>query len=135
MIGGREIDAMHFEVAGETAKAFGKNGDVNAPDELMAVVDIEDQDAGRIGSALLLGPIGHAEVEVPFRPGLGGGEGGEGEEDRDEHSQTAHGGIVMSGVAGVKRWGGGRHLELRTFWGLSGPGKGLEGTQLPPKAR
>ena len=42
MIGGREIDAMHFEVAGETAQAFGKNGNLNAPDELMAVVDIED---------------------------------------------------------------------------------------------
>ena len=84
MIRGREIDAMHFEVAGETAKAFCKNWDVNAPDELMAVVDIEDQNAGRIGTAFLLGPIGHAEIEVPFCPGLGGGEGGDGEEDRDE---------------------------------------------------
>jgi hypothetical protein len=105
MIGGREIDAMHFEVAGETAKAFGKNGDVNAPDELMAVVDIEDQNAGRIGTAFLLGPIGHAEVEVPLRLGLGGGEGSNGEEDRDERGQTAHGGIVLSGVAAVKDLG------------------------------
>src|SRR5579859_147251 len=102
MIGGREIHAMRFEVAGETAKAFGKNGDINAPDELMAVVDIEDQNAGRIGTTFLLGPIGHTEVEVPFRPGLGGGEGGDGEEDRDEHGQTAHGGIVLTGAAGVK---------------------------------
>ncbi len=76
---------MHLEVAGETAQAFGKNGDVNAPDELMAVVDIKDQNAGRIGTAFLLGPIGHAEVEVPFCLGLGGGNSGDREEDRDEH--------------------------------------------------
>ena len=59
----------------------------------------------RLLLAFFLGPIGHAEVEVPFRPGLGGGEGSNGEEDRDERAQAAHGGIVQSGVAAVKDFG------------------------------
>jgi hypothetical protein len=49
---------VHFQVPGEPAKTFAKNGNLNAPDELMAVVDIEDQNARRIRSALLLGLSG-----------------------------------------------------------------------------
>src|SRR5215831_15989757 len=112
---------MHFQVAGKPAKAFGKYGDVNAPDELMAVVDIVDQNAGRIGSALLLGPIGHAEVEVPFRAGLGGGKGGDVKEDRDQYGQTAHGGNCMSAPArgqgdskAMRLGSGGRRMRLST---------------------
>jgi hypothetical protein len=44
----------------------------------MAVIYVEDQNARRIGSALLLGPIGHAEVKIPFRLGLGGRRSGGG---------------------------------------------------------
>jgi hypothetical protein len=50
----------------------------------MAVIDIENQNSGRIGTALLLGSIGHAEVQIPFRSGLAGEECDDREENRDE---------------------------------------------------
>jgi hypothetical protein len=68
---------MRFHVSGEASKTFGKNGDLNPPDELMAVVDIENQNPRRVGAAFLLCPIGHAEVEISFRSGLTEDEGGE----------------------------------------------------------
>src|SRR5689334_3236743 len=83
---------MHFQVARESPQAFGKDGNVNAPDELMAVIDVEDQNARRIRSALLLGAIGHAEVKIPFRFGLGGRKSGDVDEDHDQRGKTTHGG-------------------------------------------
>ena len=77
---------MRFETPGETSQAFGKNGELNPPDEFMSVVDIENQNPGRIGPAFLLRAVGHAEVEIPFRSGLTGDEGGDREENHNEQS-------------------------------------------------
>ena len=41
-IRGTEINAMRFQVSGKSTKAFGENGDVDPPNKLMSVVDIED---------------------------------------------------------------------------------------------
>jgi hypothetical protein len=93
---------MHPEVAGETTKSFRKDGNLDTPDQLMAVVDIEDQNTGRIRTAFLLRAIRHAEVEVSLCSRLGGDNGSQGEQGHKEEGYAAHGGILLSAMAAVK---------------------------------
>ena len=65
MLGG-EVSAVGLEVGSEAAQAFFEDRDIDAPHQLMAVIDIEDQNTGAVGLALNLGRIRCAEVEVAF---------------------------------------------------------------------
>ena len=76
---------MGLEVARETAQAFFEDGDVDAADELVSVVDIENQDAGTLGSAFLLSPVGGTDVEVTFGSRLAVDESGEEQDNREQH--------------------------------------------------
>ena len=67
---GGEVSAMGRQARGETPKAFLEDGDIDPANELMAVIDIEDQNAGAFSLALRLGRVGCAEVEITLRLGL-----------------------------------------------------------------
>src|SRR5262249_13307726 len=57
VIAGREIETVCLEVSGEAADAFFEDRKIDAPDKLVPVIDIEDQNA-IAGPALLLRSIG-----------------------------------------------------------------------------
>jgi hypothetical protein len=76
---------MRFQVSCKTSQTFRKDGDIDPPHKFMSVVDIENQDPRRIGAAFLLSSIGHAQVEIPLRPGLPEGEAGDCQKNRGKH--------------------------------------------------
>ena len=61
---------MGCRVRGKTSEAFLEDGDIDPTHELVAVVDIEDQNAGAFSLPLHLGRVGRAEVQVAPRLGL-----------------------------------------------------------------
>ena len=67
---------MGLEVSGETAKAFLKGWDVDAAHELMALINIENQNA-LAGPIILLSGVGRAHVQISFGLRLSRGEGGD----------------------------------------------------------
>ena len=79
---------MGFGVRAETADAFLENGQVDAADEFVAVVDVEDEHA-RAGTAGL-GSIGRGHVEEMLFRGLGGVDE-LGEKERGEEGSEFHG--------------------------------------------
>src|SRR5213593_3000711 len=89
---------MCLEVPGKSPKALGKNRNLNAADQFMPVVDIENQNPRRIGTAFLLRPIGHAEVEISFGLGLAERERGDRQKTGEEYGEPGHGGIVLFGT-------------------------------------
>src|SRR5438552_9063396 len=75
-IAGRKVSAMCLEVPGEAAQAFLKRGDIDAPHELVSLIDIENQNA-LAGPIILLSRVGRADVQVPFDRRLASDEGGD----------------------------------------------------------
>jgi hypothetical protein len=63
MLGG-EVSAVGLEVGSEAAQAFFEDRDIDSSHQLVAVIDIEDQNAGAVGLAFNLGRIRSAEIEV-----------------------------------------------------------------------
>src|SRR5262249_3784088 len=88
-IGRGVIDAMRLEVSREAAKTFPEDRNVDPPNELVAVVDVEDQDAGA-RAALLLSPNGRAQIEVMLGGGLAGGESSQQQDDRGAGEDSIH---------------------------------------------
>ena len=75
-IAGGEVGTVGLEVSGETAKAFLKRGDIDAPHELVPLIDIENQNA-LAGPVISLSCIGRADVQIPFGGRLARGESGD----------------------------------------------------------
>ena len=61
-VGGGVIDGVTFGVAAKTAQSFLEDGHIDAADEAMPVINVEDEDAGA-GTALLRA-VGRAQVEI-----------------------------------------------------------------------
>ena len=80
-------NAARLEVSREAAQAFFEDRDIDPPDELVPVIDIENENA-RAGTALLLSPIRHAEVEVAFGRRLAKGERDDGEKQRKKREMS-----------------------------------------------
>ena len=59
---GGVVGTVRREARGETAKTFLEDGDLDPPHKPVAVIDIEDQNAGTFRLTLRLGRVGCAEV-------------------------------------------------------------------------
>ena len=70
LVGGAEVEALGGGGAGHPAHALPHVRDVDAPHELVAVIDVEDEDAGA-RLALALGAVGGGAVEVAADLGVG----------------------------------------------------------------
>ena len=65
MVCRRVVDAVLGEVAGKATQPFLEYGHVDAPDELVPVVDVKHENPG-VGAPFFLGAVRHAQVEVPL---------------------------------------------------------------------
>ena len=115
---------MGLQVARETAKALAENRDIDPPDKLVPVVDIEDENPGAVRATLLLSAVGRAQVEVPFRLGLA-----ERNERGEEKGQVLHGGIIL--LPAAHRINSPQEGNLRAGFALGGD-LVREGAQVRP---
>ena len=87
MVGRGVVDGVVDQAPGEASKSFLEDGDVDPPDEIVAVVDVEDEDAGA-RSGLHLSSVRSAHVKVAPGFGLAWERRSEGQEYRERGSQA-----------------------------------------------
>ena len=65
MIASGEVSTVCLKVSGKTAKSLLKRGDIDAPHELVPLINIENQNA-LTGPVIALSCIGRADVQIPL---------------------------------------------------------------------